>query len=166
MATLTNQLKNDGHSRYLALQALNAIGPTAKAAASTLEGMLEPKPGQFDFDVAETLFRVAPEQAGKVIQRLPRVDRDEEGLDLLFRTASVAPDQVVPVLSNLLMDPKFNGYRQLQTIKALGAVGAKADTAIPVLVELAGSKLPAVKRTAAEALKMIDPEAAALAGIR
>jgi HEAT repeat protein len=73
------------------------------------------------------------------------------------------PDQVVPVLTDALHDP--TNLVQIRAALGLGNFGPAAKTAVPALVKSLKGAGPNVGEWAAKALKAIDPEAAAKAGI-
>jgi HEAT repeat protein len=74
------------------------------------------------------------------------------------------PDQVVPVLIESLHDPDLSV--QLSALASLGDFGPEAKLAVPVLVELLNATDEYVRGDVTNALKAIDPEAAAKAGIK
>ncbi len=71
---------------------------------------------------------------------------------------------VVPILITILKDP--NDQVAYQAGEALGGMGKDAATAVPALVESLKSPSRLTAQTAARALKKIDPEAAAKAGVK
>ena len=71
---------------------------------------------------------------------------------------------MLPVLTAALTDE--NLYVRRDAARAWGAFGAEAREAVPALLERLSDKEPSVRKAAADALKKIDPEAAAKAGAR
>jgi HEAT repeat protein len=74
-----------------------------------------------------------------------------------------SPDQVVPVLLDALQDLKPDV--RYQAANALGEFGYDAIHAVPVLVALTKDPDEVMRKCVAQALKAIDPEAAAKAGV-
>jgi hypothetical protein len=74
------------------------------------------------------------------------------------------PKNVVPILTNFLKNPDVNA--RMRSIRSLQAFGAEAQPAVPALVESLADKVDYIRKGAAEALKIIDPEAAAKAGVQ
>jgi hypothetical protein len=70
------------------------------------------------------------------------------------------PDRVVPVLINLVRDG------QGEAAEALAKFGPDAKLAVPALIELLNGESWHAKPYATNALKRIDPEAAAKAGVK
>jgi len=62
----------------------------------------------------------------------------------------------MPVLAKAVNDPDAN--RRLMATKALGELGSKAGTAIPLLKSLVQSRDEEVKSAAADALRRIESE--------
>jgi hypothetical protein len=76
----------------------------------------------------------------------------------------VEPRQVVPALVKALSDT--NWFTRLVAIKGLRHCGTNSLTAIPALLPMLSDPDARVRRTAADALKAIDPEAAAKADVK
>ena len=71
---------------------------------------------------------------------------------------------VVPALSKCLSDA--NNAVRIFAAQGLGWYGAEARQAVPALVPLLSDPCVLARDTAAYALKQIDPEAAAKAGVK
>jgi hypothetical protein len=75
------------------------------------------------------------------------------------------PDRVVPILTNALRDP--DSGVQTHAAMALGKFGPNAKLAVPALVEYLNAQDSRTDRSDfTDALKAIDPEAAAKAGVK
>jgi len=74
------------------------------------------------------------------------------------------PSFAVPALISSLRDPIFGN--RVCAIIDLGAFGSDAKSAVPELIKLLADPSPAVRANAISALKKIDPEAAAQAGVK
>ncbi len=125
------------NSQYCALASLGHIGPSAKEAIPSLLGWATN---------ANTSLRVG------AIYALGRI-----------RTGQ---DWVVPVLINALRDP--NPYVRNWAVKGLGEFGPNAKLAVPALVEFLNTHDDSTsdRSQVTNALKAIDPEAAAKAGVK
>ena len=74
------------------------------------------------------------------------------------------PDQVVPVIIKCMKDSDVNIRRK--SIRNLMDFGAEARAAVPALVESLSDEDEYARKYAADALKAIDPDAAAKAGVK
>jgi len=74
------------------------------------------------------------------------------------------PDLAVPALTRALSDP--NSTVRFVACNSLAQVGDAAQQAVPVLVKTLGDPVRDVQHSAAAALKALDPEAAAKAGVK
>jgi hypothetical protein len=122
-------------SQVCAVRSLAGIGPVAKMAIPML-------------------LRQAATNANVTV----RVD----SMDALVRLHT-DPELAVPALMKGLSDPTGSG--RLVACRSLGRLGGEARQAVPVLVRLLADPFPGVEESAAEALKQIDREAAARAGV-
>ena len=78
------------------------------------------------------------------------------------------PDLVIPILVETLAKPQSPPNTQrirTDAIRALRRLGAEAKPAVPTLAALLSDADAAIRSAATNALKHIDPEAAARAGI-
>ncbi|MGO8929178.1 MAG: HEAT repeat domain-containing protein [Limisphaerales bacterium] len=117
--------------------ALGSIGPPAKEAVPSLLGWATNANAYVRFHAISALGKIGTE-----------------------------PDRVVPVLANALHDPDY--YVRFHAVLALGKFGPNAKLAVPALVEFlnAPQRNSLDRRVIADALKAIDPEAAAKAGVK
>jgi hypothetical protein len=76
----------------------------------------------------------------------------------------VEPQLVVPALAKFLSDT--NWVSRTVAANGLGRLGTNAQQAVPALVPRLTDLNPRVRRGATNALKLIDPEAAARAGVK
>jgi hypothetical protein len=129
--------KNISHdSQCYAIAALVLIGPSAKAAIPFLSGWATNADGSVRLYAVKALGGIHAE-----------------------------PDRVLPVLTNAIHDPA----PQVRTgaFMALQDFGPNAKSALPELVKFFNNAQDSSERSyAANALKAIDPEAAAKAGVR
>ena len=160
-----------------ALSGLQALGPRAADAMPELVQIYDQNPPA-QSSIAIVLGQIGPDAKAAV----PSLLRGTDSTNFALRNNSLAalyqihaePDLVVPVFIKALEDP----YPQIKdwAARGLGAFGTNARAAVPVLVKLLESKepsaptnypyvmsfsRPSVKETAFEALRQIDPEAAA-----
>ncbi len=122
------------YSRMCALQAVGGIGPGAKAA----------------------------------VPFLLKVASDTNTPDLLVRRDAISalgqihaePELVVPALAKALNDPRI--ILRVYAVMALEAFGPDAKPAVPALLKLFENQNPDQRLAIAQAVRKIDPEAAAL----
>jgi HEAT repeat protein len=74
------------------------------------------------------------------------------------------PELVVPVFSEFLTSP--DARMRVFGASVLGSLGTDAKAAIPLLLKLRTDEDPDVRESAARALREIDPQAAANAGVK
>jgi hypothetical protein len=74
------------------------------------------------------------------------------------------PERVVPELEKLLGDPRM--LMREFTVDALGFFGTNARSAVPDLTAMLNDRDLRIRNAATNALKQIDPEAAAKAGVK
>jgi HEAT repeat protein len=81
-------------------------------------------------------------------------------------------DEVLPVLIEALQRKAGNGPEEIssweiaEVTEVLGEMGARTKSAVPVVIPLLKHESWNIRRSAREALKKIDPEAAKKEGIR
>jgi len=122
--------------RVQAINDLSSIGPKAKAAAPALFQTLERKDEVLCGSAAAALVRIQAE-----------------------------PDQAIPLLIGCLVDRQGRGRPDV--VEALGEFGPKATAAVPVLVKLLADRSSKdIMAAVPTALKNIDPDAAAKAGVK
>ena len=119
--------------------------------------------------VAHVLGGIGPAASNAVPSLLRNVTRPgKAGLDWNSLEAlgeiHAEPQKVVPVLIALLNNPE--GNIRLVSIRSLQAFGSDARSAVPALLNLLKDQKDLVRKAAAQALIVIDPEAAARAGLK
>ena len=123
-------------SRWYAIEALVLVGPPAQEAIPLLSGWATNADGSVRSYAINALGRIRAE-----------------------------PERGLPVLINALNDPDL----QIRTaaLMSLQGIGPNAKPALPVLVEFLSNAQSGIEWTcASNALKAIDPEAAAKAGVK
>jgi HEAT repeat protein len=122
--------------RVQAVNELGSLGPGAKPATPALIEVLKRK---------EDLL------CGPAAAALVQVQAD--------------PELVIPALIDCLIDP--DGHGRPDVVEALGEFGPKAKAAVPLLVKLLEDhSSKEIVRAVPQALRKIDPEAAARAGVK
>jgi hypothetical protein len=112
------------------------------------------------------LCRIGP-AAEEAVPALLRCLGDSATRDNAFaalRSISAKPDVVVPVLIGHLGSPAMD--QQAWALKCLGEFGADAKTALPAVLTLLDDHQLYVRQTATNALRKIDPAAAAGVGVK
>jgi hypothetical protein len=148
-----------------------ALGAEAKDAVPRLIDMYDRNQDMYPREgIAYALCGIGP-PASNAVPSLLRVVTNA-GTNTLSIKSSVRalgrihaePEKVVPALTKLLKDPEH--VVRIGSILSLQAFGADARPAVPALVESLKDQEDSIRRAAAEALKVIDPEAAAKAGVQ
>ena len=123
--------------RAQAVNDLGRLGPLAKAVATPA--------------LLEVLKRKDDFLTGSAADALVKIQADAE--------------TVVPVLMDCMVDSE--GHGQSDVVEALGEYGPKAKAAVPTLIKLLGDRSSKdIMEAVPKALKQIDPEAAAKAGVK
>lgn len=123
--------------RAQAVNDLGALGPLAKAGAT---------PALIEVFKNKDSFLIGPAADAMV-----KIQAD--------------PDTVIPLLMQCMMDR--DGHGQSDVVEALGEYGPKAKAAVPTLIKLLSDRSSKdIMEAVPQALKKIDPEAAAKAGVR
>jgi HEAT repeat protein len=152
---------------------LIALGPDARAALPTLIALLKDKDEWLRFLAGFTLEHLAP-VAGNDL--LPFLKKCLEDPDVMVQSEAIRvlgqmdqePARVIPRLVEILAEtPNVRRSVGIRTdaIRALRRFGAQAKPAVPRLVQLLSDGDEGIRRSAGDALKRVDPEAAAKAGV-
>jgi hypothetical protein len=163
-------LLNDPYHRYGAALCLGRIGPAAIDAVPGLLPWLDEKDVALRYCAANALAgigRGTPEAVPALLQHLNDTNEFVRGsVELALGKLHAEPELVVPLLiQELQTDLKVMRFSRFR-IRALGAFGAEARQAVPILLELYSSNLVHLEMEIANAIKDINSEAAAKAGVK
>ncbi len=175
--TLTEWRKDlkdkDAEVRRRSALALALMGKDAEPAVPDLAGvLLKDEKGSVRLAAGTAIWRLGPiakNAAPEIIQAYKDVNQDEE-VRLMAAYAlgkiGIANKEVVPTLVETLRTGEASQKRLAALV--LGQIGPDAKEAVPELIKVYGNNVmdPESSKRAAEALKKIDPEAAAKAGIK
>jgi HEAT repeat protein len=158
-------IANEYHNHFLAYIGFDALGIHGKDAAPLLITLLKSQDSDIRSTAARSLGKIGP--ASK--PAIPHLLKLMEDTDTSVREDAITslgqihlePEVVVPVLIKNL---KRSTSRA--TIYALRDFGGDAKPAVPDLVQCLNDENEYVRFAATNALKQIDPEAAAKAGIK
>jgi len=160
--------------RLLGAYGLIALGADAKSAIPTLIGLLNDTNPDVRYIAGFTLESLGPEAGDDL---LPSVEKCLEGADAIVQSQAIRilaqirqrADVAIPILVEILAKPQnqqHSGTLRLDAIFALAQFGPQAQPAVPKLVELLSDTNWLIRSTATNALRAIDPEAAAKAGVK
>lgn len=171
-------LSPDRELRVFAFLVLQDLGPHAQSALPTLQESLADEDPDTRIAALNVLGRIGPEP--EIIQLLivalrdPYVAVRNTAIAVLRRFGPKARD-AVPALVALLQDPRLHSVTESERLtdelgpwpaaRALGAIGAEARPAVPQLLRALADRNLDIREAAAAALRRIDPEAAARAGV-
>jgi HEAT repeat protein len=164
---LIGMLDNPCH-RYSAALCLGRIGPAAGDAVRRLLPWLDEEDVALRYCAANALGGIGRgtlETTSALLKHLNDTNQFVRGsVELALGKLRAEPGVVVPILiQELRTDPTRLSRSR---IRALGAFGAEAKQAVPLLLELFRSNSADLGLDIASALKAIDPEAAAKAGMK
>jgi HEAT repeat protein len=156
--------KSADQRRYEAVRGYEALGPLASAQVMGLCDILANNPSpNIRYSAANALGFIGPaaKLAAPILLRATRDKDDFVRASALWALGRILPDAqlTVPAVVALLDDP-FDDVKQNAAI-ALGNYGVAARAAVPALLRTLASN-----GASGIALKQIDPEAAARAGVK
>ena len=173
----------DTQTTFESCRALRQIGPAATEAIPALSAALNDPNAHIRIAASRALLRIAPQTASNVHPVLKAIE-DEAGPlipgrigDLLIRrevgvglweTDRTRPCPVAGLIPVLLKKDGGSLQRAIEKACAaelLGEIGPEAKDAIPALVELFEEDRAGTRRTAAIAIRRIDPESASRLGL-
>jgi HEAT repeat protein len=146
-----------------------ALGTDAKDAVPKLIELYERESFPYQETIAYALGGIGPPASNAVPMLLKNVTNGEAPYvaDNSFRALGqihAQPEIVVPLMIKFLKDPEPNV--RSRAIWNLRSFGADAKSAAPALIESLNDSEEYVRTNAAKVLKVIDPEAAAKAGVK
>jgi hypothetical protein len=150
---------------------LRCLGPLAKSALPTLIEMYN-RHGSDPFDSPDVIAEISGSVGPTVVDAVPGliIDTTNRRPDIRWRAVQALgqigarPDLVVPALTKCLGDSSEDV--RVNAAFGLEASGNDAKSAVPELISLLADPSSDVRDQAASALKQIDPEAAAKAGVK
>jgi HEAT repeat protein len=158
------------HAGYLAFREL---GARAEAAVPGLIALLNDKNPDVRYTAVFAL-RSLGQVAGDALPSLIKCLKDPEFTvqsDAILGLGEIhqEPERVIPILVELLdkpQNPQHSVILRANAIWALVQFGAQAKPAVPVLRRFLNDGQEGIRWDLTNALKAIDPEAAAKAGVR
>src|SRR5262245_1599695 len=148
-----------------------ALGPIAKPAVPALTAMLTNGDDQLRGTAVADLGLIGPGavDALPVILDLLKNDRAPFirmwAAGVLGQIGAEHPDKIVPPLIELLK-PEYDSTLHGNAIGSLGRCGTQAKDAFPFIVPYLNDPSPGIRIAATNALRQIDREAAAAAGVQ
>jgi hypothetical protein len=154
---------------FRAVAGFRALGSDARNAVPELTEMYQQTPGSGPWGPGAALGAIGPAAGQAIPSLLVNVGNTNAGArEIAVRALGEIHSQsqlVVPVLIAALHDPAKEVQRQASL--ALGRYGEESKAAVPALLEILKHDRNRVdKFNATNALKAIDPEAAAKAGVK
>ena len=144
-----------------------ALGPMGKKAVPDLMALLDVTNRDISAVAITCLGNIGPE-ANSAVPRLVRFINDPDrivrfGTTVTLSRIHMRPELVVPVLARNLSP---TNVILPTTINALAAFGEAAKPSVPILLTFLNQENDYVREAATNALKAIDPEAAAKGGVK
>jgi HEAT repeat protein len=152
----------DPQARYAAAEVLGAIGPDA---VPPLTEALKTSNPLVRIGAARALGRIGPE-AQAAIPALGAATEDEVTLVTIMAVTALGRigKEAIPILTQVLRDKKELTVRRT-ILEAFCRLGPEAAAAVPLLLEVCKDEDSPVYDLACEALRKVDAQAAAKAGI-
>jgi HEAT repeat protein len=155
------------------VRAFRCLGPLSRPAVPQLiqiyrERLSNPS-GRDELIIAQVFGAIGPAASDAVPQLIQAATDTNHPVIRLYAVGALAgihtrPDLTLPACIKALHDP-VDAVRA-EAIAGLDAFGTNAQFAVPDLVKALADPAPAVRDNASSALKKIDPEAAAQAGVK
>jgi hypothetical protein len=166
-------LRNVNNYRHLGPYGLIALGADAKPSVPALIVLLNDKNPDLRYAAVFALRSLGP-VAGDAVPSLIKCLKDPEFTvrsDAILGLGEIHqdPERVIPVLVKLLDEPQNPQYSERirwYAMWSLSHFGALAKPAVPSLLRLLDDAHESIRHDATDALKAIDPEAAAKAGVK
>ncbi len=166
--TYPDWYRNRGEQMNVAaLRGFNILGAGAESAVPALIRLYEQhNSSHLPEDASMALIAVGPEVAIRLFVRDTSSSNPmvRWGGVMALRLINIRHEVVVPALTKLLTDS--DGNVQFAAARGLQQFGTNAQQAVPKLVLSLNDPSPAIRSAATNALKAIDPEAAAKAAIK
>jgi HEAT repeat protein len=144
-----------------------ALGPKGKEAVPDLMALLDETSQEIRVVATTCLGNVGPEATAAVPRLIGFMNHPDRlvrwNTTVTLSRIHMRPELVVPVLATNLSP---TNVILPTTINALAAFGSAATSTVPVLLTFLNQENDYVREAATNALKAIDPEAAAKAGIK
>jgi HEAT repeat protein len=160
-------LTSEKEYRNLAVVGFYALGPLAKDAVPRLTNLLNDRDVHTRLCAAECLGNIGPDAKAAIPHIVPFLSDTDRlvkwGATVTLGRIHAEAEFVVPLLIN---DLNPSNPILPTTISTLAHFGGQAKSAIPALVRLLNDNSDNVRLAATNALKQIDAEAAAKAGVR
>lgn len=153
-----------------AINALGRFGPQARSSVPVLVGILNGGNQTFRPDAARCLGRIGPAAEDAIpmlLKCLGDPDADvRTGATVALGEIGAKPAILIPALIERLDESHRSKNNYPLTISYLGSFGSQSKAALPRIIELLNDPDQNIRATATNALKKIDPEAAAKAAIK
>lgn len=165
---LLNAQNTNSGVREVAVSALaNMHSHSEVVVPALIKAMHDPAPA-VQFQAFRGLGRFGDEAKGavpdlfQILTNDVRLDNRCNAAQALRRIAN--PEALVPILIGWLHDT--NGYYRAAGASSLEGFGKDAESAIPALVQMLSDEDPWIRYVATGAVRSIDPDAAARAGVK
>jgi hypothetical protein len=165
-----NYISRSGHNHFSAAFGFAALGPAAKSAVPALIILLDDKDEDIRKTAARSLGSIGPaaqDAIPKLIEHLSDPSKDVQVSSVnALKNIPRKSVQELPALLLVLNSPPKELYVAIGVIDRLGEFQDQAKAAVPAILPYLHNRDIATRDCAAKALKQIDPEAAAKAGVQ
>lgn len=163
-------LRTDKEKRQMAVFGFYALGPVGRDAVPALIDLVKDEDADVRITATDCLGNIGPDAKAAVPFLLPYLNSTNRMIawDATVNMGRIhmEPALVVPVLVSNLTATNISMRYHGTTIIALGKFGEHAKPAIPSIVAFLNDENEDNRSAATNALRLIDPEAAAKAGVK
>jgi HEAT repeat protein len=167
---LVSYVTKSAHNHFSAAFGFEALGPAAKTAAPALINLLDDKDEDIRKTAARSLGSIGVEAQDAIPSLIKHLDDPNQDVSVSSAEAleNIPPKSVeeVPALLRILNGPPKELFIAIHVMDRLGQFQSQAKAAVPAILPYLHNNDIATRDCAAKALKQIDPEAAAKAGVQ
>ena len=166
----SNYISRSGHNHFSAAFGFAALGPAAKSAVPALISLQDDK----DEDIRKTAARSLGSIGAEAQDAIPGLIKhlSDPNQDVCTASAEALNDippksvEEMPALLGVLSAPPKELFIAICVMDRLGQFQSQAKSAVPAILPYLHNEDISTRESAAKALKQIDPEAAAKAGVQ
>jgi len=158
------------HDHWLGLNGFEILGPTATAAVPSLARLASDRDPDVREAAVSALLNFGPEAqaAVPVLLKCLNDPRDAVSVNAMTCLGNIhaQPELVIPVMMDYLTGRAPATLIRIGAVRGIGNFGAQAKPAVPTLLRLLNDEDADIRLLVTNCLPIIDPAAAAKAGVK